>query len=248
MALDNYYFSTHCDDERHDLALVQYVFDGKEKEIKVKIHGNSSTEKPRYRTLDVVKSKLKEMVRTKAPKGAYFTSLEESGGVLGFRSAADHVRDMKQVQNIRQNITTEKQSDEFGELLQMLKEDQRNPDKALVRKVDNSGDPCIVLATQQQLTDVTRFCCNPAKFSILGVDPTFNFGRYYVMLTNYRHFMWCTKQGTHPVRIGPILLHHKKEKGSYYELASTMVKMNPKTQSVLAYGTDGEKALYQGFG
>lgn len=87
------------------------------------------------------------MVKTKAPKGAYFTSLEESDGVLGFRSAADHVRDMKQAQNIRQNITTEKQSDEFGELLQMLKEDQRNPDKALVRKVDNSSDPCIVLAT-----------------------------------------------------------------------------------------------------
>lgn len=59
--------------------------------------------------------------------------------------------------------------------------------------------------------------------------------------------MLRTKQGNHPMRIGPILLHHKKE-GSYYELASTVVKMNTKTQSGLAYGTDREKALCQDFG
>ena len=97
----------------------------------------------------------------------------------------------------------------------MLKEDARDPDTAFVRKVDNSSDPCVVLASNQQLLDVERFCTNPAKFSVLGVDATFNFGRFYVTLTTYRHLLLWTKENCHPVRIGPTLLHHRKEAGSY---------------------------------
>jgi len=130
----------------------------------------------------------------------------------------------------------------------MLKEDARNPDTAFVRKVDNSADPCVVLASNQQLKDVERFCINPAKFAVLGVDATFNFGKFYVTLTTYRHLLLRTKENCHPVRIGPTLLHHREEAGSYYELASTMVKLHAPTQNVLVYGTDGEKALSEGFG
>lgn len=114
--------------------------------------------------------------------------------------------------------------------------------------MDNSSDPCIVLASNQQLQDVERFCTNPAKFSILGVDATFNFGKFYVTFTTYRHLLLQTKENNHPVRIGPTLLHHRKEAGSYYELAPIMVNLHAPTQNVLVYGTDGEKALSEGFG
>ena len=130
----------------------------------------------------------------------------------------------------------------------MLKEDARDPENAFVRKVDNSSDPCIVLATSQQLRDIERFCTNPAKFSVLGVDATFDFGKYYVTMTTYHHLLLRTKEDSHPVRSGPILLHHKKEPDSYYELSSTMIKLHGPTQNVLVYGTDGEKALAEGFG
>ena len=80
------------------------------------------------------------------------------------------------------------------------------------------------------------------------MDATFNFGRFYVTLTTYRHSLLRTKENCHPVRIGPTLLHHRKEAGSYYELASTMVKLHAPSQNVLVYGTDGEKALSEGFG
>ena len=119
---------------------------------------------------------------------------------------------------------------------------------AFLRKVDNSSDPCVVLASNQQLQDVERFCTNPAKFAVLGVDATFNFGKFYVTLTTYRHLLLRTKENCHLVRIGPTLLHHRKEAASYYELASTMVKLHAPTQNVLVYGTDGEKALSEGFG
>ena len=105
-----------------------------------------------------------------------------------------------------------------------------------------------MLASNQQLRDVERFCTNPAQFCVLGVDPTFNFGKYYVTLTTYRHLLLRTKEGNHPVRVSPVLLHHRKEAESYYELSSTMIKLHASTQNVLLYGMDGEKALAEGFG
>lgn len=59
----------------------------------------------------------------------------------------------------------------------MIKNDARDPESVFVRIVDNSVDPCLVLSTNQQLLDVECFCTNPAKFCVLGVDATFNFGK-----------------------------------------------------------------------
>ena len=142
----------------------------------------------------------------------------------------------------------EQPGDSTLELIDMLKQGNRDKENAFVCKVETSSDPCVVLTTDQQLKDVERFCTNPSQFSILGVDPTFNFGDYYVTLTTYRHLFLRTKEDKNPVRIGPTLVHHKKEPSSYYELSSTMIKLNAKTQNVLLYGTDGEKALGEGFG
>lgn len=208
------------------------MFDGAEKEIKVKPHGNAKNSKLFYRA--------SELAKKHSPKDAYHKSIEENGGILQLKSVGGHARNVKQLTNIKRN-NQEGTDDEFVELLHMLKEDARDPETAFVRKVDNSTDPCIVLASNQQLRDVERFCTNPAKFSILGVDATFNFGKFYVTLTMYRHLLLRTRENCHPVRIGPTLLHHRKEAGSYYELASTMVKLHAPTQNVLVYGTDGEK-------
>lgn len=227
------------------MALVQYVFDGTEKEVKVKPHGNSKTTKPFYHTSEGTKHRLHELAATYSPKDVFHKSLEESGGILNLKAAGGHARDVKQIKNIKQKNQEKQGADDFVELIQMLKEEARDPENAFIRKVDNSSDPCVVLATNQQLLDVERFCTNPAKFCVLGVDATFNFGKYYVTLTTYRHLLLRTKEGSHPVRIGPILLHHKKEPGSYYELC---VKLHAPTQNVLVYGTDGEKALAEGFG
>ena len=130
----------------------------------------------------------------------------------------------------------------------MLKEDARNPHTAFVRKVDNSCDSSVVLASNQQLQDVERFSTNPAKFGILGVDATFNFGTFYVTLMMYCHLLLWTKENSHPVRIGPTLLHHRKEAASYYKIASTMVELHAPTQNVLVYEINGEKPLSEGFG
>lgn len=217
----------------------------------MKPHGNAKSRKPYYRTSELTKNRLEELVKKHPPKEAFHKSLEESGGILQLTSAGGHSHNVRQLTNIKQR-NQESAGNDFVELLHMLKEDARNPHTSFVRKVDNSSNPCVVLASNQQLQDVKRFCNNPAKFSVLGLDATFNatfnFGKLYITLTTYRKVLLRTKENTHPVRTGPTLLHHRKVAGSCYEFTSTMVKLHAPTQNVLVYGTDGEKALSEGFG
>ena len=84
----------------------------------------------------------------------------------------------------------------------------------------------VFLANLRQLKDVERFCTQPQSFSVLGVDPTFNIGNFYVTVTKYRHLMLYTNKGVHQVMIGPILIHHKKGFDSYFQLPSGMVRYN----------------------
>lgn len=236
------------DGKIHDVAFVQYVFDGEEHEVKVKAHGNSKTRSSEYyRTSHTTMERLKEIANDGPPKTVFYKSIEEKGTISDFKNAASHARNVQQVKNIKKSVQ-EKPDDPMLELIEMLKHDNRDKQNAFVRKVETASDPCVVLTTDQQLKDVERFCTNPSQFSVLGVDPTFNFGKYYVTVTTYRHLLLRNKDDKNPVRIGPVLVHHKKEPSSYYELSSTMVKLNANTQNVLVYGTDGEKALGEGFG
>lgn len=52
------------------------------------------------------------------------------------------------------------------ELIEMLKQGERDPKKAFVHKVETSSNPCVILATDHQLNDIKRFCTNPSQFSI----------------------------------------------------------------------------------
>ena len=88
--LEIYKFVLGGDGKQHNLALAQYVFDGAEREVKLKPHGNSKTTKPFYRTSEKTKYKLWELADTYPPKDVSHKSLEESGGILKLKSAGGH--------------------------------------------------------------------------------------------------------------------------------------------------------------
>ena len=69
------------------MALLQYVFDGAEKEVKVKPHGNAKNSKPYYRTSELTKNRQEELAKKHPPKQAFHKSLEESGGILQLRAS-----------------------------------------------------------------------------------------------------------------------------------------------------------------
>lgn len=53
-------------------------------------------------------------------------------------------------------------------------------DKEFVRDVKAVPKPMFVLATEQQLNDVVRFCTDPSQFAVLCIDPTFCIGDFNV--------------------------------------------------------------------
>ena len=56
------------------------------------------------------------------------------------------------------------------------------------------------------------------------------------------------RYGTHPVMIGPTLVHYRKTFGTYLFFASSLIGLRPELRALQAFGTDGEKALADAFG
>ena len=107
-----------------------------------------------------------------------------------------------------------------------------------------SGEPLILLATDNQLADLSRFCTQDLDFSHLSVDPTFNFGDSSVTPTSYRNVLLkSVKTGKCPVFIGPIFIHHKKYKETYLQCFDKLKSLVPALQDLVAFGTDGEHSL-----
>ena len=116
-----------------------------------------------------------------------------------------------------------------------------------IRKVPLFPEPIVFLASDQQLEDIERFCTNPARFCILGVDATFQIAGFYFTFATYRNLMLKTKRGNHPVFICPGILHKQKLYTSYKTLPLLMSKYRAGTSKVLVYGTDGEDNMAKAF-
>ena len=108
-----------------------------------------------------------------------------------------------------------------------------------VQDVTCAPEPMAVLATDQQLFDMERFCCDSFKFSILGIDPTFNLSEFSVTPIVYRHLLLEDgKLHNNPLVLGPLLIHHQKQFCTYNYFLSTIVGLRPKLSCVQAVGTD----------
>ena len=242
--------------------MVQYWFDGDKHEVKPVPHGNAKKNKmPFRRTRESTKDKLRVAATTMQPKRAYNQTKAAIGKTSDLPSIAAAPRDPMQAKNFRK--MTSKQSHQsiqsncidyqdhcdplFAVLLQ-CKQQQGDLNTAFVREVRCAPEPEVVCATEQQLTDIQRFCCNPQHFTVLGVDPSFNIGKFCYTLTTYRNLMVVDKvTGKHPVMIGPILFHMRKLESSYKLLTSTMVNLNPNLSGLLSFGTDGEHNVAKAF-
>ena len=109
-------------------------------------------------------------------------------------------------------------------------------------------EPLCVMTTNRQVNDLKRFCCNPVEFRPFTVDPTFDIGNFNVTPITYEHLLLENRRdGTHPSIIGPVLLHEKKTFETYSIFASTLKTIETDLRDVLAFGTDDELALVNGF-
>ncbi|XP_057311379.1 uncharacterized protein LOC130649165 [Hydractinia symbiolongicarpus] len=123
---------------------------------------------------------------------------------------------------------------------------QAGSSSAFLRDVRTAPEKSIFLASINQLNDLGRFCCEKDCWCILGADPTFNICDFNVTVTTYKHPL-LVKNGTeeHPVMLGPTLIHSHKTFDSYYTLPSNLVRLKPSLAHLKAFGTDGEKNVYE---
>ena len=131
--------------------------------------------------------------------------------------------------------------------MMMCKESEgRKNEDAFVRQVNAAPYPMMCLTFDWTLHDLAQFCTNPKNFSILGVDPTFDLGDFDVTVTTYCHLMLELKGSSHPkhpVFLGPLFVHLRKNFEAYHFFASTLVSKCPELRCIQCFGTDGEEAL-----
>ena len=132
-----------------------------------------------------------------------------------------------------------------------LLEQNYSSESDFVRSVCFDGDSVMsVVGLQQQFDDIERFCASDQRGSnsVLGIDPTFQLGDFFVTPTTYEHKLLINrKTGKHPVLLGPLLIHQNRKFGIYHYFASQLLKMKPGLKSLRSFGTDGEEALFEAF-
>ena len=189
---------------------------------------------------------LKEELKRHPPKRAMFKVDRKRGGVLNATCAGDLPRNALQATRIKCKMATVKHpnaSDPLQALVVKFKEINGSPSQ-FIQSIRLVPDPVIVLFNQVQLNDLEQFCTSQDKASVLGIDVTFNLGRFYVTMCSYQNFKIVNERGKHPIMIGPTVIHSSKEQSNFTVLFQEIVHRKPPLASSLrAYGTDGEQAL-----
>ena len=209
-------------------AVVQYLFeDGIEVPVILPPHGNSKNTTAYRRTQPSTLKKLKE--EHGKPKAVISNVYKEAGGSAGALSASELPRDRRQVYNARQHssLSTMKDGkvDPLFELIKTCKEDLLPGGRKFIRHVSIDSSPSCVLATDSQLSNLHRFYTVPGELCVLGIDPTFNLGKFYVTVTTYTYLHVENKiSHTSPTFFGPMFVHTEKTYESYYYF-STLLKL-----------------------
>ena len=87
-----------------------------------------------------------------------------------------------------------------------------DPMKKFIRDIKTAPEPAVVLADNQQIIDLIRFCTSSIEYGILTADPTFCLGEFDVTPITYRHLFLETRRNSQPpIFLGPVLVHYKKK-------------------------------------
>lgn len=203
-------------------------------------------------TLDL----LRKEAQSYTPKVAVEVVDDANGGILGADSAGSLPRNRQQASNYRRSLSGSNERrrknvkglrDELSAVMEMCFKQSRTPETAFVRKVQGAPDTMCVLAYDYQLRELERNATKPEAFKIVSVDPTFNLGAFDVTVMTFEHGLVINKRtGKHPVVMGPILVHRRKQFSNYFYFMSSLVELKPSLSEIQAFGTDGETALQQG--
>lgn len=223
---------------------------------KIASHGNS---KDRTREHHTTWASTREIIKSEpscsGPKATVARVSTKVGGLLDTSCPGQLPRSERQVMYVRQKSKclplgfpqpSWNPADELYTVMFQAKQEDSNQHFSRDMKV--LPEPAIILATEQQLNDLVRFCTSADRFGILTVDPTFSLGEFDVTPVTYRHLLLnCRRSGKAPVCVGPILIHYRKTFTTNHFFASALTALARGLEHLRAFGTDGEEALVTAF-
>ena len=240
---------------QHHLGLVLYKFDSvPEHEVKVRSHGNAKSNVPYCRIMKSTVDSLKNELKSSSPKDSITKVMKSKGGLISAHSAGELPLSQQKVYDINRQMKVKSfgsKAESRGkghDLLYVIMEQCKQTDKTdrYIQEVTCAPEPMAVLATQQQLFDLERFCCSNPEFCIMGVDPTFNLGEFSVTPIVYQHlFVQVRTSRKSPWLLGPLLIHYRKEFRNYNFFFSSLVGLRRSLMDIKAGGTDGEKNIIE---
>lgn len=99
------------------------------------------------------------------------------------------------------------------------------------------------MASDFELAELEAFCTDPNYHCVLGIDPTFNKGRFNLTVTTYKQLQLVKSNGEDLTYFGPLFLHYCKIFSCYNSFASGLTGLNKCLASICSFGTDGEVPL-----
>ena len=230
----------------HHLCMLTYYIPAKF-EPYVRPHGNSKSTKPFHPTWPSTIEMIKKEGAHAGPKEVVSSLSHNVGGVMGAVAPGQLPRDEMQVSNAKRHLQFSEKGGVSDELLIVMQKAKADP---IVRDVKTSPDPAIVVCTDSQLSDLERFCAPSLELpcSVLTVDPTFCLGDFECTPISYHHLLLVSRRyGKHPVFIGPLLIHYRKNFASFLFFASSLIGLRKSLEAIRVFGTDGEIALVDAF-
>ena len=183
------------------VAILHYFFkSGEEEDIVLAPYGNArgSCKRPYVRTAPSNLSRIKKECLHKKPKRLYGKKFSSNGGLLESDSASSEPRNPKQVYNARSTTLSHSKNEDKGEIFLLLTQlkDGYAGEGGFVQEVKFGKTPEVVVAFEQQMEDLARFCCNAVTFPSWASIQLSKWGNVFVTVTN-----------EHPTFIGLCFIH-----------------------------------------
>jgi hypothetical protein len=234
----------------NNVACVQYVFANEEEKFVLKLHNSCKNDKgvPYTRTTPSVVRNLDQKLASVGPKDAVYRTTQESGGVMNVECLSDlprgprqgYYRNQLQKASLPSHVQGREKKDELLEVILKMKTEKEH----LVRKITiEKENTTIVIASDEQLNDLAKFSTSEVDFCTVQIDPTFRLGPYECTPISYRNLMKRKRTGKSPLRLGPVLIHYRKNQNTFSSFLQTLIDLKPQLQGVISTGTDGEQAL-----
>ena len=238
------FFPPDSSGSQNRYCMIQYYFDGPEMEVQIKLHGNSKSSAPFFKTSTSARNLHHKLASKSMPKDVVSQATQLQGGEMEARGMCTLPRNRQQIANYRRDKNKKDENILYSVMLECKR--AQGSRESFVRDVKVAPGPQCVLCYDWQLSDMERFVANTTdEHGILSIDTTYNLGQFYVTPTTYPHLMLedvTTRK--HPSILGPIF---GASLSAFHYFSSSLIGLNKDIRGLRAFGTDGQEPFIDAF-